>query len=207
MTVCDLSTRVPVNVLRFLTLAGVRSRDELLQQILSNSEGNTGETCRGLVRFLNASRLPITIFEQHGDMLGPKYRDELEWFYNTLAAMGFSAGARLYTSSDYQAPTTRVRTYGVIIEFRDMGLTQRQASDLVGTILQFVTSLASKNPRPLEEYLLEPKSPILMDDLQNLEATKKKDKEQDIDDVTWRSDLKVACDKHKILPSSVMPRR
>ena len=183
--------------------AGNVNRSELIGRVLSEGQGNTGETCRGLLRFLLEKRVPITMYEQSPEMLTDKNLEQYQWFVNTLSEMGFATNAKLFESKHYLVPTTRKRTYGIIVEYRDIGLTHKQAADMAQAVLDNVRSMGTTMPRGLKDYLMSATDPRLATELGRLQETQAKDLEMNAEDTSWRTDFKRACDKYNLLPSQV----
>ena len=162
------------------------TRADLIDRILSDGEGSTGETCRGLIKYLDNHRLPITIFEQSDEMMSKKNRAQYEWFVNTLGELGFACHAAVFDSSKYNVPSSRLRTYGCIVEFKEMGLSHRQADLLARTVIDDAVKMRrDSKPRKLTEYLCAPSDPKIVEELKLLKDTKAKDLEKGIDDFWW----------------------
>ena len=132
---------------------GHLSRSEIIDRVLSESDGSTGETCRGLLQHLAEHRLPITVFEQHDEMLAAKNREEWDWFVNALVELGFAADAQLFKSTRFGVPEDRIRTYGVVVEFEELGISHREAASLATSILTMVRGMETDKIRDLKEYL------------------------------------------------------
>jgi site-specific DNA-cytosine methylase len=194
----------------FLTHGNI-SREEIVEKILSESIGNTGETCRALFRYIGVHRLPILIFEQHSRMLSKaqKYLDEWQWMVNTLTSLGIHADARLFDSKDFKAPTVRYRTYGVAVEFRDIGISQREAVDMVEAILDtvgLISKYAKMSDPPVEpqsSYLLPDTHPTVVNELKTLQATKAKDLEDTASHLMWKQDFATQARKYGMRTSQV----
>ena len=174
---------------------------------MSEADGKTGDTTRGLISFLNVHRLPICMYEQSPEMLVDKNTKEYEWFKNTLMEVGFCTNAKIFNSNNFRSPTSRRRTYGVIVEYMDMGITPRAAASMCDDVLNFVLSMKDGDGSkisPLSSYLERNTSDILKQELANLQETKQKDLEKDISETGWRADISKACVKYRIAPSQVV---
>ena len=55
--------------------------------ILNVAGGTAGCTARGLIDFLAKTRQPVTIIENHDEILAPKNFNEWCWMVNVLSAL------------------------------------------------------------------------------------------------------------------------
>ena len=66
-----------------------KARSDYINEVFSKHDGSTGQTARGLLKYVGVHRLPVLMFENSDRMLAATLRDEWEWFVNTAAEMGY----------------------------------------------------------------------------------------------------------------------
>ena len=185
------------------------SREDLTKHLLSESTGNTGETCRATLKYLLVHRLPILIFEQDDRMLGKadKFVEEWNWFVNTGQVIGYHIDAKLYRSKDFLAPSTRTRTYGVCIEYEDLGIPYRAAVELGNRIhdsLEMMMRSVKNESEDASAYMLPDKHPDIKAELERLGDTKAKELEESNNEVSrWKNDLAQQAKKYGLKLSDV----
>ena len=108
---------------------------------------------------------------------------------------------RLYESKRYGPPTLRIRVYGLMVEFRELGITQREAAGMAEAVLNEMEhlqiTLCDKDDdekemvppvTPVSEYVHQDDHEAVWHCQDSLEKTKEKGLEAD-DDACWKSDL------------------
>ena len=162
---------------------------------------------------MNVTREPITIFENHDSMIADRNFDQFCWFVNLMADNGFAVRAGIFKSRDYEVDSLRVRTFGVIVEFRDIGLSHHEAAAVAQSIVNDAKSMAAEKMtrtsdgyvcRKISDYLLPPDDEILKEELRRLKATKNLDMEAaDTTSVTWPAQISQVCKRRGVLPSQI----
>ena len=108
-----------------------------------------------------------------------------------------------FHSVDYAVPDSRVRAYGVCLNWQISGISKEKAKEKTDSALRMVRSLKVQAPLPVADVLLDPTEPYLTQQLEKIKAGKESGREKDLKHTIWPKEVASVCRQTKIRLSSV----
>lgn len=174
---CHLATDVFLLVVGYSCkdLSRVKTNDKT--NVLSSGTGTSGETCRGMLDHIQATRPVFVLLENVEEMAKPEEDStNVEFLHSSLRAMKYSVDVDLFDSARFQIPCRRLRAWGLAADYEALHMTEEEGSLLVEQILSFAKTFESPELDSLSPFLLEQDSPLVAQELARRATTAKVDK-------------------------------